>query len=107
MFSLFKPLYYETIEFAFDYPGVSIWLDSLELIDCRLDISDCRTFLILMSGLLGEPPSSTSFLSCFVIDKPLIILGDAIDLTGDDGYFCWSLYFFFSLKNVVAIGNFS
>jgi hypothetical protein len=40
-------------------------------------------FLILISGLLGDPDSSTSFLSYFVIERPLSILGDAMVLIGD------------------------
>jgi len=40
--------------------------------------------LILTSGLLGDPASSASFFSYFVIDSPLSIFGDAIVLIGEE-----------------------
>tara|TARA_B110000503_G_scaffold118536_1_gene179557 strand:+ start:187 stop:399 length:213 start_codon:yes stop_codon:yes gene_type:complete len=69
-------------------------------------------FLIFTSGLLGEQLSSVSFFICLEIDSPLIIFGEAIVLIGlefwfpPDPYFMF-LNFYFSLKNVVAIGSFS
>ena len=53
----------------------------------RLDISDCLfPLVILMSGFLGEVLNSYSFFIAFVIESPLIILGDAMVLTGEELY---------------------
>ena len=56
-----------------------------------LDINSfCLRFLILISGLdmrCGEPQLESplkSFLKLLVIDRPRIIFGDAMVLTGDD-----------------------
>ena len=69
--------------FLFGYPADPIWFESLELMLCLLDISLYLKFLILTSGLLGEPLSSlVSFFICLVIESPLIIFGEAMVLTG-------------------------
>jgi hypothetical protein len=73
----------EMILALFGCPAEPIWLDNLELILYLLDISLCLMFLIFTSGDLGEQLSSlVSFFICLDMDSPLIILGEAIVLTG-------------------------
>jgi len=68
-------------------------------------------FLILMSGFLGDALNSDSLPSfLLVIESPRIIFGEAIVLTGDEGYLFpsrISLNFYLSLKKVVAMGSLS
>jgi hypothetical protein len=52
-------------------------------------------------------PFSSSSRFFFEIDRPLIIFGEAIILTGEDGFSACSLNYFLSLKNPLAQGSFS